>query len=62
MSKAYRCDRCGKYYAIDFNSFEYTDERWRYSIYKDYHPYPEEKIDLCTECRKKLYDWLKEGE
>ena len=62
MSEAKRCDRCGKYYTPNLTDFSYEDEWWRYSLYKDCHPYPEEKIDLCSDCRQKLYEWLKEGE
>ena len=62
MANAKECDRCGKYYSINFISFDYEEDWWRYGLYRDCYPYEEIKVDLCPECRKKLYDWLKEGE
>lgn len=62
MANAKQCDRCGKYYSINLSSFNYEEDWWRYELHRDCHPYSEEKVDLCIECRKKLYNWLKEGE
>lgn len=61
MSDAKQCDRCGKLYSPDITNFDFNKDWWRYNIYKDNHPMDEYKLDLCNECRKKLYIWIKEG-
>lgn len=62
MANAKQCDRCGQFYPIELFSINHEEEWWRYEIRMDCHPYGDTKVDLCTDCRKKLYNWLKEGE
>lgn len=64
MGSAKRCDRCKQFYIKEdlFKEFSLTDERWRYSIEFDAHPYPAHKLDLCVKCTKSLYSWLKQEE
>ena len=59
MGDAKICDRCGRFYSIELFSINYEEKWWRYEITKDNHPYGAEKVDLCIDCRKKLYKWLK---
>jgi hypothetical protein len=59
MSDIKKCDRCGDAYDPYNLSTNYGDEWWRYEVLKDSHPYEEIKVDLCPECRKKLYKWIK---
>lgn len=62
MASAKKCDRCGRLYEnINASEFDPNKEFWKYSIVKDYHPYPTEKIDLCLPCWRDLYAWLMEG-
>lgn len=63
MSNANKCDRCGKLYEDNrvLSQSEIEKGWWRYSIYKDYHPYEETKIDLCESCQRALADWIKQG-
>lgn len=62
MSDIKKCDRCGEAYDPLLTGITFDDEWWRYEVHKDCHPYEKIKIDLCPNCRKKLYNWLKEGE
>ena len=62
MSIAKKCDRCGKLFEGILMlppSELLNSDWWRYSITRDNHPYSEEKIDLCVNCNKSLYEWLK---
>lgn len=53
--KAYKCDRCGKFYESMCNP-----DIW---VTKDCHPYPDIKIyDLCEDCRNELKQWLENKE
>lgn len=61
MSNAKKCDRCKQLYSLPI-SFVVFDDWWRYSVSKDCHPYPEIRLDLCPECRKKLAEWIRDGE
>lgn len=58
---AKQCDRCGKCYTSEeeVNSFSLTDERWRYNLTYDAHPYGTFVKDLCPDCLKSLYSWFK---
>ena len=60
MSDAKQCDRCGKLYSPDITDFDINSDWWRYNIYKDCHHLGDYKLDLCNECRKKLYILIKE--
>lgn len=64
MGNAKQCDRCKQYYRKEdlLKEFSLTDKEWRYSIEFDAHPYSAHKLDLCIECTKSLYSWLKQGE
>ena len=61
MSDAKQCDRCKKLYSLDISKLDFSNDWWRYVITKDCHPNGEYKLDLCNECRLKLYNWLKGG-
>ena len=61
MSDIKKCDRCGNAYDPLEAVITFEDEWWRYEVRKDCHPYEEIKIDLCLDCRMKLYEWIKEG-
>ena len=54
------CERCENvfdpYKDINYNN---KDNSWRIIVHYDYHPYPEQKINLCPKCQKELFDWLK---
>ena len=59
MSNAKKCDRCGKLYDTEEEiAIDYSDMRFRYTILKDCHPYPEMRLDLCKDCRLDLYKWF----
>ena len=59
--KINKCDKCGKSYDSMEEAKEISlhEDNWRYSIVRDNYPYPESKVDLCLDCRKKLAEWLK---
>ena len=48
MAKAYKCDRCGKLFALNTNK----------GIVIDYHPMSEERMDLCDDCYKGLLSFM----
>ena len=54
-----KCDRCGKAYDPLLENINIYEDWWRFNLRKDCHPYEEIKIDLCPDCRKDLYKWLK---
>lgn len=59
-----KCDKCGKIYSPleelgKIAECELDMKYWRYELYFDAHPYPQEKVDLCKDCKKKLYHWLR---
>lgn len=58
---AKRCDRCGAFFSPmeDSKGSRWEDEWWRYYIGKDNHPYGTTELDLCLNCRKELYRWIK---
>jgi hypothetical protein len=52
MGRAYKCDRCGKFY-------DFTKCNDRVGIFIDYGPYGgDRKIDLCDDCYSELIKWL----
>lgn len=58
-----KCDKCGKVYfplkeLDEIARLEPNTKYWRYELYFDAHPYPQEKVDLCKDCKKDLYHWL----
>lgn len=65
MAKAYKCDKCGKYYSPNFyrRHGEFCREsKPRYIVYEldndgNLSDYPH---DLCGECQKELDDQLSE--
>lgn len=60
--RANKCDRCGALYEDKFE--DYTKENlelYRYNITKCCHPYEDTTLDLCKQCRKNLFKWLKNG-
>ena len=54
-----KCDRCGNAYDPFLENINLYDNWWRLNLIKDCYPYEEVKIDLCPNCRKDLYKWLK---
>ena len=62
MSDAKKCDRCGKLCEgfPSVSDCSLFDDWWRYSLIRDNHPYPEEKLDLCVNCKRSLAKWFKE--
>ena len=57
MAKAYKCDRCGKLFALNINKGILTQRR-RIEIVIDYHPMGEERMDLCDDCYKGLLSYM----
>lgn len=59
--KVNKCDRCGRIISLDDGMDLYDAKKhwWRYDIEYDAHPYPAEKLDLCINCKKDLYKWIK---
>lgn len=59
--KVTKCDKCGKTFSLldEAKYYSPSDEYWRLDIYYDHHPYPATKLDLCNNCKKSLYSWLK---
>lgn len=56
MSKAYKCDRCGKLFE------EYQKPKNGFVIWRAHKEhYAEPERSLCPECQKSLIDWWKEG-
>ena len=55
MSNALKCDRCGKFYELDFLEDEKTV---RGAVLQDRHGYAITEYDLCDECRDQLLDFL----
>ena len=55
------CDRCGTIFDRS-GEVNFYEKYWRLSILRDNHPYPEERLDLCPTCQKKLLKWLEEGD
>lgn len=51
MSKACKCDVCGKLFEERRAVPELTIKKYR-------HPYGEERLDLCDECQKKLENFV----
>lgn len=51
------CDRCGE--VCEPECINLNEKWWRIGLRMDYHPYPEEKIDLCSKCTHELYDWFR---
>lgn len=71
MAKAYKCDRCGKYY--DRQTVTYNDDPGRtaqegdhfYKIIRSfagYGPRADESVDLCPECLNDFHNFLKNKE
>lgn len=56
-----KCDRCGKVFSYleDAKTYDFSEQYWRYDVIYDAHPYPAEKCDLCNDCKKNLYKWIK---
>ena len=55
------CDRCGTVFN-PYGEVNLYERYWRLNINYDGHPYPEERIDLCPNCKKELLKWLEEGD
>ena len=55
---AKKCDRCGALFE-EKELFDFSDDRMRYAIIKDCHPFPDQiKLDLCPSCQKGFFKWL----
>ena len=57
MGKAYKCDRCGKLFALDENKGIATQRR-RIEITIDYHPMGDVRMDMCDDCYKGLLSYM----
>ena len=55
MSKALKCDRCGKFYELNLLEDEKTV---RGAVLQDRRGYTITEYDLCDECRDQLLDFL----
>lgn len=51
MSKAYKCDICGKLFDARMSVPDITIVRYR-------HPNRSERLDLCDECQEKLEQFV----
>ena len=63
MSKALKCDRCGKLYEI-YDGIAINEGGNKYnemSLQRPWNPISRE-YDLCPECMKSLFEWLKEAD
>lgn len=49
--KAYRCDRCGKFYLPDYQNI-FAVDKWNGLNW--------EHLDLCHDCKNDLIEWLNE--
>lgn len=59
MSKALKCDRCGKFFEKKDMEEKYGDrERVYYVTTTLYFHDPDSSIDLCPECYGKLEKWM----
>ena len=67
MTKAAKCDRCGKYYDINRTENEKVISPDGYKAFQelalsyrdhDYTPHTTIRYDLCPECRQSFKDWL----
>ena len=55
MSKALKCDRCGKFYELNLLEDEKTV---RGVVLQDRRGYTITEYDLCDECRDQLLEFL----
>lgn len=62
MSRAYKCDRCGKLYDLS------TEDNGSYgvgNVAKEWgklaEPFIDYKLDLCPDCCNELDEWMKKG-
>ena len=53
MAKAYKCDRCNKFYE-KFGG----DELDNTLVVIDYHRVGQRALDLCVDCHHELTEWL----
>ena len=54
MGDAKKCDRCGKLYELPK-----VKPDLRLILIQYYHPFGDERVELCNECQKELEKWLK---
>ena len=58
---AKKCDRCGAFYMpqVKTNDYKTSLEQLVTSVKKPQQKYITDVCDLCPECVKKFYDWLR---
>lgn len=66
MTKALKCDRCGRFYEI-YDGIPLNEGEGKYngmSLLKWDTSYSalNQDYDLCPECMKSLFEWLKEAD
>lgn len=61
MSKALKCDRCGRLYEVyDGIAIYEGGNKYNEISLKRYWNTVSREYDLCPECMKSLFEWLKE--
>ena len=61
MAKAYRCDRCRKFFMPeDFRRHFKNDERGYYLANSIYRPSESDFYDLCIDCYSELRNWMED--
>lgn len=62
MSKALKCDRCGKFFELKDMKEKYGDRERIYHITTDICSPRSCGMDLCPECYGKLEKWMEANE
>lgn len=62
MSKALKCDRCGKFFEHKDMEEKYGDRKHAYYMRTSFFDAPNSNIDLCPECYGKLEKWMEANE
>lgn len=59
MARAFKCDRCGKFFTKEDFESHYGDDRNAYYLLNTLYGCASENIyDLCVDCYKELKDWM----
>ena len=59
MARAFKCDRCGKFFMKEDFENHYGDDRNAYYLVNSiFGPVSENSYDLCVDCYKELKDWM----
>lgn len=57
MARAYKCDRCGRFYEVNLD----TKDKAEVTVFCNYNGIPQvckDTLDLCIDCQDKLIDFL----